>query len=116
MPAGMHHAGIAGGIGQVRGLDDRQSIHVGAQADAAVRLAAADRRHHAVPADPRDVNATPSSVSLACTKAEVSFSCKRQFGMRVQMAAPCRQRVRQRPDRSFANPHIAQLSPGPDQP
>ena len=38
--AGVHHAGVAAGIGQAGGLVDRQGVHVGAQAEPALAVAA----------------------------------------------------------------------------
>jgi hypothetical protein len=53
MAAGMHHIGRARSIGQVVGLGDRQRVHVGAQADLALRAATLQRRHHPMAADIR---------------------------------------------------------------
>ncbi|MGY4458816.1 hypothetical protein ACVWYI_002776 [Bradyrhizobium sp. LB13.1] len=51
MAAGMHHAGIFRAVGQARVFGDRQRIHVGAQADAALRVATRQGRDDAVAAD-----------------------------------------------------------------
>ena len=47
MAAGMHDAGIAAGIGKAGRLLDRQSVHVGADADTALAVAALQRRDDA---------------------------------------------------------------------
>ena len=54
MAAGVHHAGIGGGVGDAGGLGDRQRVHVGTQADAAIGCRRGDRRHHAMAADAGD--------------------------------------------------------------
>jgi hypothetical protein len=49
--AGMHDAGIARGVRKPGLLGDRRRIHVGTQADAALRRPARQRRNDPVPAD-----------------------------------------------------------------
>ncbi|MGY3420073.1 hypothetical protein ACVWZW_000548 [Bradyrhizobium sp. F1.13.4] len=62
MAAGVHLAGDLGGVGDARGLHDRQRVHVGAQANGLARggfaaadhtddTGAADARHHLVAAE-----------------------------------------------------------------
>ena len=51
MAAGVHLAGVPAGVWQVGRLQDRQRVHVGAQADGAVGGTAGDAPHHAVAAD-----------------------------------------------------------------
>ena len=50
MAAGVHDAGGGGGVGEAGGLGDGQRVHVGAEADAAVRGAAGDGGNDAVAA------------------------------------------------------------------
>ena len=49
--AGMHDVGVDGGVGHAAGFQDRQRVHIGAQADGAVGLTSADRSDDAVAAD-----------------------------------------------------------------
>ena len=51
MAAGMHHTGILRSVRQPRVFGDRQRIHVGAQADAALGVAARQGRDDAVAAN-----------------------------------------------------------------
>ena len=71
MATGMHDVGVGGGVGNAAGLQDRQRVHVGAQADGAVGPASPGQ----VPTTPWPptpaANGMPSSVSRARTKAEV---------------------------------------------
>ncbi len=90
--AGMHHAGIAGGIGQTGGFGDRQRVHVGAQADAAVGLAATDRGHHAMAADAGDERHIQFA-QFGADEGGGLLLVQGQFGMRVQVAAPAGQRI-----------------------
>ena len=72
--------GLRGGVRQPGGLGDRQRIHVGAQADAAVGL----RRARSVATTPWPptpaTKGMPSSARRARTKAAVAFSCSDSSG------------------------------------
>ena len=52
--AGVHDAGVGRGVRDAAGFQDRQRVHVGAQADGAVGLSPANRGDHAVAADAGD--------------------------------------------------------------
>jgi hypothetical protein len=90
MAAGVHHAGILGGVGQAGGFHNRQSIHVGPQSDAAVRTAPADRGHHAVAADSGGV-AHAHLVQLFADEGSGLAFMGRKLGIGVQMLAPAGQ-------------------------
>ncbi len=124
MAAGMHHAGIAGGVGQAGGFSDRQRVHVGAQADAAVGLAAADRRHHAMAADAGDERnaefAQPGAdegggaLARAASVRDARAGGGASRSMFLRVSFPCRLRVVRSARADATNGHAA-LGP-PDNP
>jgi len=88
MAAGMHLAGIARGIGQVRGLGDRQRIHVGAQADAALAgLLAVDDADDTGPGNALMHLVDPPVAQRLRHDPRRARLLEADLGMRVQIAA-----------------------------
>ena len=92
MAAGMHDAGVGGGMRHAAGLQDRQRVHVGAQPDRAVGLAAADGRDHAVAADAGDERDAKFAKPRLDEGGGLPF-VQGEFGVGVQVAPPSGQPV-----------------------
>ena len=93
MPAGMHGASVPARVRQAGLFDDRQGVHVGAQAHAARAVAALQAAHHAVAADvARDLVAPFGKV--AGDQLGRGRFLERQLGMLVQVAADLREEGR----------------------
>jgi hypothetical protein len=87
MPAGVHHARIAGGVGEARGLGDRQRVHVGTQADAAIGPAARYRCDDAMSADAGDVRHAELP-QLRADERGGRLLVQGELRVRVQVSAP----------------------------
>ena len=84
--AGVHHAVFAAGPGGAGGLGDRQGVHVGAQADGAVRCAALELPHHAGATQTGGDLVTPGA-QLRRHQGGGATLLERQFRVAVDVAA-----------------------------
>ena len=92
--AGVHAARVAGAMGKGVGLRDRQGIHVGPQADAAVRTpgpAGARPQHpYHASAGQAGVHLTAEAGEPLCHQGGGAVFCEGRFGMGVQVPTPGR--------------------------
>jgi hypothetical protein len=88
----VHDVRIGGSVWDAAGLVDRQGVHVGAQADCAVRLAFCQRRNHTVATDIADEgDAEFPKTGLDEGSCVLFMQC--ELGVGVDMAPPSRQPV-----------------------
>ena len=90
--AGMHDAGGLRLPGQAGALGDRQSVHVGAQANGGAVALTLYGRHHAMPADP-GYDRQSHLAQLCRDIVGCPHLGTRQFRMLVQVMADCDQSV-----------------------
>jgi hypothetical protein len=89
--AGMHHAGVAAGVGLAGGFGDGQGVHVGAHGHAArARAPRAQRAHHAVAADAACHRPAPVAQVARHQRGRVRF-LERQFRVLVDVLPRRRQ-------------------------
>ena len=92
--AGMHDVGVGGGVGHAAGFQDRQRVHIGAQADGAVGLASADGSDDAVAADAGGEGDAEFGQTISHEGGGLML-VESEFGIRVQVSSPPRQPVMQ---------------------
>ncbi len=90
MAAGVHPAGRSGGIGDARLFDDRQRVHVGAQADhAALRVGFPfDHSHYAGAADAFHHLVAAEAAAEVGHLGGRPMHLEQEFGVFVEVAAP----------------------------
>ena len=93
--AGVHHAVFARRMRDARRLHNRQRIHIRAQANGAVGIAASQCRDHAMPADAGDERHAEFGQPRLHEGRGLLFM-QRQFRIGVQMASPSGQGFVQR--------------------
>jgi hypothetical protein len=89
---GVHHTRIGRGVRQARGFADRQCVHIGAQADAAIGLATRYCRNHAMAAYAGNVRHAQVSQTSADERSGLLF-LQGEFRVGVQMASPAGQGI-----------------------
>ena len=88
VPAGMHQARMATGVGQARGLLNGQGVHIGAQSQFARATAALELTDHACATQTAGDAVAPALQSL-CHQVTGSKLLKTDFGMLMDIAAQC---------------------------